>query len=91
MLPMTRRILYLLLLAVGCKEAPVNPSSAAGQSSLAGTWQGVQSVQPNGQGSFARLELENAPGGRVIGVLQVSYGMDANDLGTIGTVAGPAL
>ncbi len=37
------------------------------------------------------MELENAPGGRVIGVLQVSYGMDANDLGTIGTVAGPAL
>jgi hypothetical protein len=36
------------------------------------------------------MELETAPGGLVRGALHVSYGMDANDLGTIGIVGGPA-
>ena len=87
---MTRYALWLLVLAVACKEAPVNPSRDAGQSSLAGKWQGVSSVAPNGQGALARMELENAPGGQVRGVLNVSFDMDASDLGTIGVVAGPA-
>jgi hypothetical protein len=91
---MTRPLLSLvvLLLVAGCKEAPVNQqSSSAGQSTLAGTWQGVQSLDPNGgQGSFARMYLDDAPGGRVTGALQVSYGMDAADLGTIGHLSGPA-
>lgn len=87
---MTRRVVGLLLLAVACKEAPIGGSPDAGQSSLAGTWQGVQSAEPNGDGNLARMELENAPGGQVRGALQVSYGMDANDLGTIGRMAGPA-
>jgi hypothetical protein len=87
---MTRRTLGLLLLAVACKEAPISGSPDAGQSSLAGKWQGVQSVDPNGQGNLARLELEGAPGGQVRGALDVSYGMDANDLATIGFLSGPA-
>jgi hypothetical protein len=87
---MTRRAFGLLLLAVACKEAPISGSPDAGQSSLAGKWQGVSSVDPNGQGALARMELENAPGGQVRGVLNVSFDMDASDLGTIGSVAGPA-
>ena len=87
---MTKRVLWILLFAAGCKEAPIGPSPDAGQSSIAGTWQGVQSVESNGQGNLARMELENALGGQVRGVLQVSYEMDANDLGTIGRLAGPA-
>jgi hypothetical protein len=87
---MTRRILGLLVLAVACKEAPIGGSPDAGQSSLAGKWQGVQSVDPNGPGALARMELENAPRGQVRGVLNVSFDMDASDLGTIGQVAGPA-
>ncbi len=88
---MTRQLLTFLIFTVGCKEAPVNQSSDAGQSSLAGAWQGIQSALPNGQGNLAQMELQNAPGGRVTGALRVSYGMDANDLGVIGFVAGPAL
>ncbi|MGZ6077016.1 MAG: hypothetical protein ACXWK6_04340 [Myxococcaceae bacterium] len=90
MLPMTRRALCFLFLAVGCKEAPVNRSSDARQSTLAGKWQGVSSVDRNGPGALARMELENAPGRQVRGVLNVSFDMDASDLGTIGQVAGPA-
>jgi hypothetical protein len=90
-LAMTKRVLWILLLAAGCKEAPpIGPSPDAGHSSLAGKWEGVQSIEPNGQGNLARMELENASGGQVRGVLQVSYEMDANDLGTIGRLAGPA-
>jgi len=87
---MTRGVFGLLLLAVACKEAPVSGSHDARQSSLAGRWQGVQSVDPNGQGALVRMELENAPGGQVKGVLNASFDMDASDLGTIGLVAGPA-
>jgi hypothetical protein len=87
---MARRLFGLLLLAVACKEAPVSGSHDAGQSSLAGKWQGVSSVDPNGQGALAKMELENAPGGQVRGVLNVSFDMDASGLGTIGLVAGPA-
>ncbi len=87
---MTRCTIGLLLLAVACKEAPITGSNDARQSSLAGIWQGVQSVDPNGPGALARMELENAPGGQVRGVLDVSFDMDASDLGTIGLVAGPA-
>jgi hypothetical protein len=50
---------------------------------------GVQSVQPNGSGNLAKLQLDAAPGGQVSGLLQVSEG-DANDFGNIGTLAGPA-
>lgn len=86
---MTRRAFGFLLLAVACKEAPIGGSPDAGNSSLAGTWQGVQSIEPNGQGNLAKMVLENAPGGQVRGVLQVSE-TGPNDLGTIGHLAGPA-
>lgn len=88
---MTRCVFGLLLLAFACKEAPIGgPPDAGNAATLAGSWQGVQSVELNGQGNLARMELENAPGGQVRGALQVSYEMDAADLGTIGRVAGPA-
>ena len=87
---MTRRVFGLLLLAVACKETPTGGSPDAAQTSLAGTWLGVQSTEPNADGDLARMVLENAPGGQVRGALQVSYGMDAHDLGTIGRLAGPA-
>src|SRR5262249_39048887 len=88
-LAMTRRAFGFLLLAVACKEAPIGGSPDARNSSLAGTWQGVQSIEPNGQGNLAKMVLENAPGGQVRGVLQVSE-TGPNDLGTIGHLAGPA-
>lgn len=50
---------------------------------------GVQSVDPDGPGNLAKLQLDTAPGGQVSGVLQISEG-DANDLGSIGTLSGPA-
>ena len=88
---MNRRVFGLLLLAAACKKTPTGGGSpdAGGRSSLAGTWVGVQSVDPNGPGNLAKLQLDTAPGGRVSGVLQISE-TDANDLGTIGTLAGPA-
>jgi hypothetical protein len=36
------------------------------------------------------MELEDAPGGQVKGVLNASFDMDGGDIGTIGLVAGPA-
>jgi hypothetical protein len=87
---MTRRVFGLLLLVLACKQAPLAGAPHAGPSSLAGTWQGVQSTERNGDGNLVKMDLENAPGGQVTGVLQASYGMDANDLGAIGRVAGPA-
>lgn len=87
---MNGRVFGLLLLAVACKEIPTGAGSPdAGHSSLAGTWVGVQSVEPNGPGNLAKLQLDTAPGGQVSGVLQISE-TDANDLGSIGTLAGPA-
>jgi hypothetical protein len=88
---MNGRAFGLLLLAVACKETPTGGGShdSGGHSSLAGTWAGVQSVDPNGPGNLAKLQLDPAPGGRISGVLQISEG-DANDLGSIGTLAGPA-
>ena len=88
---MNGRVFGLLLLAVACKETPTREGSpdAGSHSSLAGTWVGVQSVAASGPGNLAKLRLDTAPGGQVSGVLQVSEG-DANDFGTIGTLAGPA-
>ena len=88
---MKGRVFGLLLLAVACKETPTGGGSpdAGGHFSLAGTWVGVQSVDPNGPGNLAKLQLDTAPGGQVSGVLQISEG-DANDLGSIGTLSGPA-
>jgi hypothetical protein len=87
---MNGRVFGLLLLAVACKETPTGGGSpdAGSRSSLAGTWVGVQSVDPNGPGNLAKLQLDTAPSGQVSGLLQISEG-DANDLGSIGTLAGP--
>ena len=88
---MNGRVLGLLLLAVACKETPTGGGGpdAGSHSSLAGTWVGIQSVDPNGPGNLTKLQLDTGPSGQVSGVLQVSEG-DANDLGSIGTLAGPA-
>ena len=74
---MIGRVFGLLLLTVACKETPTGGGSpdVGGRSSLAGTWAGVQSVNPNGPGNLAKLQLDTAPGGQVSGVLHISRGM----------------